>query len=178
MRLANRSPLTPDSLAADGMQGAGKAEIYCTAQHSSQGCAEPFLARVAIDAAQAQLGAYALATDGPQPGTVEARNPLDAAGVFGRRKRQGWRVTAPLTGNRCQCPTCSNYFGSVRGFDRHRLGAVGAGRRCMTEAEMRAAGWHRSARGFLLTPDPRRAGANVLGPRVYPAAIGVQEVMR
>jgi hypothetical protein len=62
----------------------------------------------------------------------------------------------------------------VRGFDRHRVGIVGAhDRRCMTEAEMLAAGWQRSARGFLLTPDPRRAGAGVLGPRVTLTAIGV-----
>ena len=76
-------------------------------------------------------------------------------------------MTGPrLTGNRCQCPTCGDYFGSVRGFDRHRIGTVGGpDRRCLTEAELLATGWHRSTRGFLLTPDPRRAGAGVQGAR-------------
>jgi len=36
----------------------------------------------------------------------------------------------------------------------------------MTLAEMVADGWQRSEPGFLLTPDPRRAGAGVQGPRV------------
>lgn len=70
-----------------------------------------------------------------------------------------------LTGGRCQCPRCGDYFGSVRGFDRHRIGPVGsANRRCMTAGEMDAAAWARDARGFLLTPDPRRAGVEVQGP--------------
>lgn len=74
-------------------------------------------------------------------------------------------MTVPrLTGNRCQCPTCGDSFSSVRGFERHRIGAVGGlDRRCMTEGEMLAAGWQRNARGFLLTPDPRRAGVGMEG---------------
>jgi hypothetical protein len=84
-------------------------------------------------------------------------------------------MTGPrLTGNRCQCPTCGDYFGSLRGFDRHRIGTVGApDRRCKTEAEMMADGWQRNARGFLLTPDPRRAGASISAPRITPPATGV-----
>lgn len=31
---------------------------------------------------------------------------------------------------------------------------------------MAADGWHRNLRGFLLTPDARRAGVDVEGPRV------------
>jgi hypothetical protein len=68
-----------------------------------------------------------------------------------------------LTGNRWQCPTCGDYFGSVRGFDRHRVGAVGMARHCLTEVELFDAGWLRSVRGFLLTPDRRRAGAGLEG---------------
>lgn len=84
-----------------------------------------------------------------------------------------------LTGNRCQCPTCGDYFGSVRGFDRHRIGTIGTPeRRCMNGVEMLAAGWSRNARGFLLTPDRRRAGACILGPRVTPPATGVRETPR
>ena len=65
-----------------------------------------------------------------------------------------------LTGNRCQCPACGEYFGSVRGFDRHRVGEYRpGGRRCLSVAELRGLGWAMDGRGFLLTPDPRRAGA-------------------
>jgi hypothetical protein len=57
---------------------------------------------------------------------------------------------------------CGGYFGSERGFDRHRIGEVGsANRRCMTAAELAAAGWDRDERGFWLQPDPRRAGAAI-----------------
>jgi hypothetical protein len=66
-----------------------------------------------------------------------------------------------LTGCRCQCLTCGDYFGNVRGFDRHRVGEHGVDRRCLTEAEMIETGWTRDGRGFLLTPDPRRAGVGI-----------------
>lgn len=84
-------------------------------------------------------------------------------------------MTGPkLTGCRCQCPTCGEFFGNVRGFDRHRIGTVGEpDRRCLSAAEMICNGWHRNARGFLLTPDPRHAGAGVAGARAAPAATGV-----
>jgi hypothetical protein len=81
-------------------------------------------------------------------------------------------MTAPkLTGNRCQCPTCGDYFASVRGFSRHRIGTVGtADRRCLTSEELGELGWRRNDRGFLLTPDPRRAGTRAEGPSVTPPA--------
>lgn len=78
-------------------------------------------------------------------------------------------MTGPrLTGNRCQCPTCGEYFASARGFDRHRIGPYAkpgewqGTRRCLTLAELQARGWERNPRGFLLTPDPRRAGVGVV----------------
>ena len=81
-----------------------------------------------------------------------------------------------LTGNRCQCTVCGDYFGSVRGFERHRVGSVGASdRRCMTVAEMLAAGWQRNPAGFLLTPDPRRAGVGVEDPPAPRVATYVPE---
>ena len=40
-----------------------------------------FLVRVALDAAQAQLDVYALATDDPLPGVVDAADLLDAAAI-------------------------------------------------------------------------------------------------
>ncbi len=74
-------------------------------------------------------------------------------------------MNAPrLTGGRCQCTVCLDYFGSDRGFDRHRIGEIGtSGRRCQTAEELTAAGWVRDARRFWLQPDARRAGAGVLG---------------
>ena len=81
-----------------------------------------------------------------------------------------------LKGCRCQCAACGEYFGSERAFDRHRVGEFEVpgresdSRRCLRLRELLSAGWHRSAQGFLLTPDPRRAGADKHGPRMTPAA--------
>ena len=71
--------LTPASLATDGNQGEGaKAGSQCKVQHSPQDVPALFLARVALDAAQAQLDLYALTTDDPLPGLVDAADHLDA----------------------------------------------------------------------------------------------------
>jgi len=90
-------------------------------------------------------------------------------------------MTGPtLKGCRCQCAACGEYFGSERAFDRHRVGDYAepgqwqGTRRCLPLPAMLAAGWQRSARGFLLQPDPRRAGAGDAGPRVTLPAMGVQ----
>ena len=45
-----------------------------------------------------------------------------------------------LTGDHNQCPTCGQYFNSTFAFDKHRIGAFGVDRRCMTVAEMEKAG--------------------------------------
>jgi len=89
-------------------------------------------------------------------------------------------MTGPrLTGCRCQCTACGEYFGSERAFERHRVGDYAlpgmwrGTRRCLPLADMLAAGWTRNGRGFLLTPDPRRAGAGNSGPRATPAAMEV-----
>jgi hypothetical protein len=93
-------------------------------------------------------------------------------------------MTGPrLTGCRCQCAACGEYFGSERAFDRHRIGDFAppgewqGTRRCLPLADMLAAGWTRSERGFLLTPDPRRAGAGIQGQRATPAAMWIQGAM-
>jgi hypothetical protein len=54
-------------------------EGHCGAKHGPQECAALFVVRMAVAAAQAQLAAYALAIDDPQPGMVEAADLLDAA---------------------------------------------------------------------------------------------------
>jgi len=55
-----------------------------------------------------------------------------------------------LTGCRCQCCACGEYFGSVDVFDRHRVGEYGVNRRCLSVDEMSAMGWERNGRGFWL----------------------------
>ncbi len=90
-------------------------------------------------------------------------------------------MTGPtLKGCRCQCAACGEYFGSERAFDRHRVGDYAAPgqwqgtRGCLALSDMLADGWVRSARGFLLQPDSRRAGAGDTGPRLTLPATGVQ----
>jgi hypothetical protein len=61
-----------------------------------------------------------------------------------------------LTGNRCQCPTCGEYFNGVQPFDKHRTGDYAKPgqpntRRCLTVAEMIAAGFIRIAAGFWMS---------------------------
>lgn len=48
---------------------------------------------------------------------------------------------------RCQCPTCKEFFRSVSGFDRHRVGAYGTGRRCLSPEEMEGRGMARDRLG-------------------------------
>jgi len=55
-----------------------------------------------------------------------------------------------LTGCRCQCCACGEYFGNVDVFDRHRVGEYGVNRRCLSGEEMTALGWARNGRGFWL----------------------------
>lgn len=58
------------------------------------------------------------------------------------------RKPPKLTGSRCQCCGCGEYFSRERAFDRHRIGEFGIDRRCLAPAEMGARGWHRNAAGF------------------------------
>ena len=53
-----------------------------------------------------------------------------------------------LTGDRNQCPSCALYFNSTRAFDRHRVGAIGRDRRCLTATGMLEIGMARNRAGF------------------------------
>ena len=87
MTWPNENPLTPDSLAADGMQGAGaKAASLSDANatgtrrgRQSVGVRGVTLARVAVQGAAALLSAFARETDFPPAGVVEAADLLDVA---------------------------------------------------------------------------------------------------
>lgn len=57
---------------------------------------------------------------------------------------------------RCLCRTCGERFNSCYAFDKHRIGAYDLtapnyGRRCLTVAEMRAAGMATNAGGWWVT---------------------------
>ena len=54
-----------------------------------------------------------------------------------------------LTGSRCLCRTCGDYFNSVSMFDKHRVGEYPA-RRCLTSEEMSARGYVRNEAGFWI----------------------------
>ncbi len=59
-----------------------------------------------------------------------------------------------LTGNRCRCSACGEYFNSVWTFDGHRVGNWqdrGANRRCLSVSEMQARGWLRNDAGFWIS---------------------------
>ena len=60
-------------------------------------------------------------------------------------------MTAPcLTGSRCLCRGCGQYFNSTSAFDLHRVGKPEA-RRCLSTDEMVEAGMTRNAGGFLVS---------------------------
>lgn len=87
-------------------------------------------------------------------------------------------TTRTLTGNRCQCPTCADWFNSTSTFDRHRVGSfesagVANTRHCLAEAEMTARGWSRNAAGFWIERRREAATISAQGPRVAPPASGV-----
>lgn len=60
-----------------------------------------------------------------------------------------------LTGNRCKCSACGEYFHSVGAFDRHRTGTYQPlARRCLSTHEMRERGMVQRSDGFWTTGKP------------------------
>jgi hypothetical protein len=57
-----------------------------------------------------------------------------------------------LTGNRCQCTGCGEYFNSTSTFDRHRTDSYERGerRRCRTPDELILRGWSKNPAGFWI----------------------------
>lgn len=73
-------------------------------------------------------------------------------------------TTPKLNGDRCRCAGCGLLFTSGSAFAAHRRGAFAPvnrpdTRRCLTEAELRAAGWLPNARGYWRKPAPASAFA-------------------
>lgn len=46
------------------------------------------------------------------------------------------KTECKLTGNRCQCPNCGEYFSTVSNFDKHRKGKHGVDRHCVDPASV------------------------------------------
>lgn len=71
-------------------------------------------------------------------------------------------MSAPkLTGNRCQCTACGEFFSSPRSFDRHRIGDYAKRRECIPAAQLLTNGWTRTSRGFMQEPRAKRAPAGI-----------------
>lgn len=60
-----------------------------------------------------------------------------------------------LTGARCQCAACLEYFNSTGMFDRHRIGGY-ASRRCLSADELMAKGYLKNSAGFWIREAHRR----------------------
>lgn len=72
------------------------------------------------------------------PERANLRHGASANGMF-----RG-KIHPKLTGDRNQCPTCSELFNSTTAFDKHRTGAYEPDeRRCLSVAEMQARGFTR-----------------------------------
>ena len=83
-----------------------------------------------------------------------------------------------LTGRRCQCCTCGQYFNGERSFDRHRIGVHGVNRRCLTDSEMLALGWFQNAAGFWAVTHLDSAGlARIRAVQTPPAPLLLAEAL-
>lgn len=76
-----------------------------------------------------------------------------------------------LTGSRCLCRGCNEYFNSVHAFDRHRIWTSPTVRRCLTADQMAGSGMSVNSSGFRITK-PRRKH------RVQPAPSQIPAVLR
>lgn len=67
-----------------------------------------------------------------------------------------------LTGHRCQCTACGEFFNSETVFDRHRIGrfekdGIPNSRRCLSVPEMLAKGWSLNRAGFWIMKQRQEA---------------------
>ncbi len=61
-------------------------------------------------------------------------------------KSRGFDPKLPADSNFCLCPSCGEYFRSVRAFDTHRIGG-----NCRSKAQMKARGMSVNAKGYWIT---------------------------
>jgi hypothetical protein len=79
-------------------------------------------------------------------------------------------ISRRLTGNRCLCQPCGEYFNSLKGFDRHRVGKYPSSRRCLAPPEMVKRGMTVNAAGFWITEIRRRSRIKTVASQI-PAAL-------
>lgn len=60
------------------------------------------------------------------------------------------RIRRKLSGERNQCPTCSEFFNSNTAFEAHRVGPMRA-RRCLSPEEMIAKGMGKNAADYWVS---------------------------
>lgn len=75
-----------------------------------------------------------------------------------------------LTGSRCLCRGCNEYFNSVHAFDRHRVWASPTVQRCLTDEEMVGKGMSVNSSGFWITKLRRKHRVKAATSRI-PAAL-------
>jgi len=75
-----------------------------------------------------------------------------------------------LSGNRCLCRSCGQYFNSLKGFDRHRVGAYLNSRRCLTPPEMIKRGMTANRARFWITETRRQHRVKTVALQI-PAAL-------
>jgi hypothetical protein len=72
-----------------------------------------------------------------------------------------------LTGSRCRCGACGEFFNSVSVFDAHRAGSWadrGAHRHCLTAEQLIARGYRLSPLGFWIRGPSRKSHAHGARP--------------
>lgn len=61
-----------------------------------------------------------------------------------------------LTGSRCLCRGCGEYFNSVHAFDRHRVWDSHTVQRCLNQEELFRKGMSINSSGFWITEPHRK----------------------
>jgi hypothetical protein len=79
-------------------------------------------------------------------------------------------MTRRLTGSRCLCRGCGEYFNSVHAFDRHRIWVSPTVQRCLTHEEMVGKGMSINSSGFWITEPHRKHRVKRVTSRI-PAAL-------
>jgi len=79
-------------------------------------------------------------------------------------------MTRRLTGSRCLCRGCGEYFNSVYAFDRHRVWDSPTVQRCLNQEELVRKGMSINSSGFWITEPHRKHRVKRVTSRI-PAAL-------
>jgi hypothetical protein len=64
------------------------------------------------------------------------------------------KTKSVLTGKRCQCPSCKEYFSTTANFDRHRRGIHGVDRACVDPIDAGLVVRQSGSNSFWSMPEP------------------------